>query len=185
MFAPFIDEKMSCRVWKTWALCNLSMQPSVDRRSIQICYVFAFALCSNNSIFFNLILNTYCGIVQQTDSFYRQYSSVFCQRDIIQGHLGRGSLTEKQCLHQIDLWQICGAPYWLTIGVGGMGGPSPLLSPGRWPWAVSENRLNKPWKARHWAALLYHLCFSSYLQVPAWLEFLHGLPSVINCVVGM
>lgn len=124
MFAPFIDEKMSCRVWKTWALCNLSMQPRPwTDHGFQNCYVFVFALCSNNSIFFHLILNIYCGIGQQTDSCYWQYSSVFCQCDIIQGHLGRGTLTEKQCLHQIDLCQICEEPYWLMIGVRG---PSPL-----------------------------------------------------------
>ena len=41
-------------------------------------------------------------------------------------------------------------------------------------------RLSKPSKIRQEAVLLNELCISPYLQVPALLEFLSRLPSVMN-----
>lgn len=122
-FAPFIDE-MSCRVWKTWALCNLSMQPRVDRPWLSKLLCICFCSMLQQFYFLQSYLeHTLWNWSADRFLLLTVLFSFFCQCDIIQGHLGRGTLTEKQCLHQIDLCQICGAPYWLTIGARG---PSPL-----------------------------------------------------------
>ena len=45
--------------------------------------------------------------------------------------------------------------------------------------------MSKPWGASQWAAPLHGLCISSWLQVPALLQFLSWLPSVMDYNLGV